>query len=39
MLLATVADIRSKLGFDDMTNVNAAISMALDAASLCCPPR
>ncbi len=32
MLLAAVADIRSQLGFDDMTDVNAAISMAMDAA-------
>ena len=34
MLLAAVADIRSQLGFDDMTDVNAAISMAMDAAEL-----
>ena len=32
MLLASVADIRSKLGFDDMTDINFAITMALDAA-------
>lgn len=32
MLLASVADIRNELGFDDMTNINAAISSALNAA-------
>jgi hypothetical protein len=32
VLLAAVADIRSQLGFDNMTDVNAAISMAMDAA-------
>ena len=32
MLLASVADIRSKLGFDDMTDINCAITTALDAA-------
>jgi hypothetical protein len=32
MLLASVADVRSQLGFDDMTDINAAITMAMDAA-------
>jgi hypothetical protein len=32
MLLASVADIRNQLGFDDMTDINAAITMALEAA-------
>ncbi len=32
MFLASVAGIREELGFDDMTDINAAISMALNAA-------
>ena len=32
MFLAPVAEIRSQLGFDDMTDINAAIAMALNAA-------
>jgi len=32
MLLASVAAIRQKLGFDDMTDINFAIATALDAA-------
>lgn len=32
MLLASVSGIRDDLGFDDMTDINAAITMALNAA-------
>ena len=32
MLLAAVAEVRETLGFDDMTDINAAITGALDAA-------
>jgi hypothetical protein len=32
MLLAAVADLRAQLGFDDMTDINAAITGALHAA-------
>lgn len=32
MLLASVSGIREELGFDDMTDINAAITMALNAA-------
>jgi hypothetical protein len=32
MYLAAVADLRSSLGFDDMTDINDAIGAALDAA-------
>jgi hypothetical protein len=32
MLLAAVADVRDQLGFDDMTDINAAIEGALHAA-------
>jgi hypothetical protein len=32
MLLTSVADIREALGFDDMTDINAAINTALHAA-------
>ncbi len=32
MHLAAVADLRSQIGFDDMTDINAAIGQALDAA-------
>lgn len=32
MLLASVAEIREQLGFDDMTDINFAAMMALDAA-------
>jgi hypothetical protein len=32
MLLASIADIRDQLGFDDMTDVNSAITMSMDAA-------
>lgn len=34
MLLASVADIRASLGFDDMTDINAAVTAALDAAEV-----
>lgn len=32
MLLASVSEIRDQLGFDNMTDINAAIGLALDAA-------
>jgi len=34
MYLASVSDLRSQLGFDDMTDINAAIGDALDAAEM-----
>jgi hypothetical protein len=34
MYLASVADLRSQLGFDDMTDINTAIGDALDAAEV-----
>ena len=33
MLLASMTDIRERLGFDDMTDINFAATMALDAAT------
>ena len=33
MLCASMTDIRERLGFDDMTDINFAATMVLDAAT------